>query len=91
MSSKGIYAARPCPCGHKNCRAWHVSPVADIQGVQLYRGTGPRSSGPPEPNGEAGMRGSTITEMRRLIREYGANAARQILLFRKELREGAYD
>ena len=34
---------------------------------------------------------TTITEMRRLIRLYGANAARQILLFRKELREGEYD
>ena len=34
---------------------------------------------------------TTITEKRRLIREYGASAARQILLFRKELREGAYD
>ena len=31
---------------------------------------------------------TTITEMRRLIREYGANAARQILLFRRDLREG---
>lgn len=31
---------------------------------------------------------TTITEMRRLIREYGKAAARQILLFRKELREG---
>lgn len=34
---------------------------------------------------------TTITEIRRLIREYGANAARQILLFRKELAEGKYD
>lgn len=34
---------------------------------------------------------TTITEMRRLIREYGASAARQILLFRKELAEGKYD
>jgi len=31
---------------------------------------------------------TTITEMRRLIREYGVSAARQILLFRRDLREG---
>ena len=31
---------------------------------------------------------TTITEMRRLIREYGASAARQILLWRRDLREG---
>lgn len=31
---------------------------------------------------------TTITEMRRLIREYGKEAARQILLFRRDLREG---
>ena len=34
---------------------------------------------------------TTITEMRRLIREYGVSAARQILLFRRDLREGKYD
>lgn len=33
---------------------------------------------------------TTITEMRRLIREYGKAAARQILLFRKELAEGRF-
>jgi len=31
---------------------------------------------------------TTITEIRRLIREYGVSAARQILLFRRDLREG---
>lgn len=27
------YRAAPCPCGHKTCKHWHVSPVADMQGV----------------------------------------------------------
>lgn len=29
------YTASPCPCGHTACKAWHVSPVAAIQGVQF--------------------------------------------------------
>lgn len=26
-----IYKATPCPCGC--CKDWHVSPIADVQGV----------------------------------------------------------
>lgn len=31
------YKAEPCPCGHPTCDAWHVEPVAAIQGVRLTR------------------------------------------------------
>ena len=24
-----------CDCGHKSCKAWHVSPEADVQGVRF--------------------------------------------------------
>jgi hypothetical protein len=24
-----------CACGHRACRDWHVSPVADVQGVNF--------------------------------------------------------
>lgn len=27
------YTASPCPCGHRLCGNWHVSPVAAVQGV----------------------------------------------------------
>lgn len=27
------YFAKPCGCGHKSCKNWHVSGVADVQGV----------------------------------------------------------
>lgn len=29
------YAAVQCPCGHPACRDWHVSPVAEMQGVKF--------------------------------------------------------
>lgn len=29
----GPYRASRCPCGHRGCRDWHVSPVAAVQGV----------------------------------------------------------
>ncbi len=27
------YRIEPCACGHKTCKHWHVSPVANVQGV----------------------------------------------------------
>lgn len=31
------YVARPCPCGHRVCKDWHVWPVAAIQGVHFTK------------------------------------------------------
>lgn len=31
------YKAIKCPCGHAACASWHVSPVADTQGVSFTK------------------------------------------------------
>jgi hypothetical protein len=31
------YSAVPCACGHTSCKDWHVSNVADIQGVRFTK------------------------------------------------------
>lgn len=31
------YRAIPCACGHKGCSAWHVWPLADVQGVRFTK------------------------------------------------------
>lgn len=31
----GKYRAEPCACGHRVCKAWHVHPVAAVQGVSF--------------------------------------------------------
>jgi hypothetical protein len=36
-SPPALFHASPCPCGHDNCRAWHVDPVAAVQGVSFTR------------------------------------------------------
>lgn len=30
-----VYKASPCPCGHRACEDWHVSPAAAVQGVSF--------------------------------------------------------
>jgi hypothetical protein len=32
---EGPFRATPCCCGHPTCRAWHVAPVANVQGVSF--------------------------------------------------------
>ena len=32
----GFYA-KQCQCGHKSCKNWHVSSVADVQGVSFTK------------------------------------------------------
>jgi hypothetical protein len=32
---KTTYKAIPCGCGHRACKAWHVDPVASVQGVRF--------------------------------------------------------
>lgn len=29
------FSAEPCGCGDKNCKDWHVDPVAAVQGVNF--------------------------------------------------------
>jgi len=31
------YAALPCNCGHRSCKSWHVSNVADVHGVSFTK------------------------------------------------------
>lgn len=31
------YRAVKCPCGDPICQAWHVAPVADVQGVNFTK------------------------------------------------------
>jgi len=31
------YAALPCNCGHRSCKHWHVSTVADVHGVSFTK------------------------------------------------------
>lgn len=31
------YYAKPCGCDHKSCKHWHVSNVADVQGVAFTK------------------------------------------------------
>lgn len=32
---EGPYVAKPCPCGHRFCKQWHVHPIAAFQGVSF--------------------------------------------------------
>lgn len=32
-----MYRAIPCSCGHHTCRDWHITEVAQIQGVHFTR------------------------------------------------------
>lgn len=29
------FKAVPCKCGHRGCKDWHVSHIADVQGVHF--------------------------------------------------------
>lgn len=31
------YAALPCNCGHRSCKHWHISNVADVHGVSFTK------------------------------------------------------